>query len=626
MNELSGFKSIFRKPTYIPLRYRFIFLTAGMLVVLLGSLALILGYLQSRTIRQQLQNRGLAIAQNLASIAATDLLTYNYVALERSANRTVQSPDIIYTIFHDKEGRVAGFSGRPDLQNTFLPDEKSKKALQAVAPLTQRVFIDALNLTGIDIAVPVFPPSVKEKWGTVRVCISLMPMYRQIRQVYTAILIIGLLAIMVGTLVSIWVAQRITRPLNNLVQGTQEAARGNLDQKIDIKTSDEIEILAANFSTMMREIRSHRMRLEEQLVEIKRLQRYTDNLLNTMSDGLLAVDTTGKLSTVNPSAKALFNRMGIDIGPEISLIDAAKVYPSLDEIFDAVLKKPRDRRPQEIVLPGKSGDHVLLIGTSVLRNRSGLTQEIIFNMNDISELKQMEASVRQAERLAALGTLSAGMAHEIRNPLSSIKTFVQLLPRKVDKRGFLEKFNRTVPRELNRINDLVEDLLELARVPKYQFKAVDLAHLLYETIDFIEEELQVQSIQCDTDIASDLPLVQADADQVIKAFQNLIRNAIQAMPEGGTLTVKASSHKVENNTDQLKPGQKYQLILVFKDTGSGIPSKDLDNIFNPFFTTKIKGTGLGLAIAHKVITEHHGQIFANNCQGHGAQFTIYLPA
>ena len=193
----------------------------------------------------------------------------------------------------------------------------------------------------------------------------------------------------------------------------------------------------------------------------------------------------------------------------------------------------------------------------------------------------MEASVRQAERLAGLGTLAAGMAHEIRNPLSSIQTFVQLLPRKIDKEGFLEKFNRTVPRELKRINQLVEDLLDLARVPKYTFRSTDIQNLLMQTLETLEEELLAGNIQSHSEFSPDLPAVRVDAHQLTKAFHNLIRNAIQAMPSGGTLTVSMHSEK-----------SKY-LVVDFKDSGEGIPPEDVKNIFNPFYTTKIKGTGPG---------------------------------
>jgi signal transduction histidine kinase len=233
--------------------------------------------------------------------------------------------------------------------------------------------------------------------------------------------------------------------------------------------------------------------------------------------------------------------------------------------------------------------------------------------------------MRQAERLAALGTLAAGMAHEIRNPLSSIKTFVQLLPRKIEKPAFLEKFQRTVPRELNRINALVEDLLDLARVPKYVYQSTHLKTLLEQALDATDAQLQTGHIQCRCAIADDMPTVRADANQLVRAFHNLIRNAIQAMPQGGKLHIKASFHR--GDPSQAEPGTADgdRVSAVFEDTGPGISAAELENIFNPFFTTKDKGTGLGLAITHKVITEHGGQIEVESALGEGSRFIVHLP-
>jgi two-component system sensor histidine kinase AtoS len=295
-------KRILNKPRFIPLRYRFIFMISCMLVFLLGSLALIIGFLQSRTIRSQLEGRGLSIAQSLAATSIADLLTYNYVALERSANQAADDPDIISVIFHDKEGRVAGFSGRSDLQNTILDDEITRRALATPRPLVQEVSLKSDKSKGLDIAVPVFPHGVTDRWGTVRVRLSLVSMYQQIRQIQWIILAVGLIALAFGTLMSILAARRITQPLANLVQGTQQAAQGNLNQNIGVRTGDEVEVLAANFTTMIQEILAHREQLEQQLEEIKRLQHYTEKLLTSMGDGLLSVDMQGQVSTINPAA------------------------------------------------------------------------------------------------------------------------------------------------------------------------------------------------------------------------------------------------------------------------------------------------------------------------------------
>ena len=612
-------------PRFIPLRYRFIIMTTCMLVILLSTLALVIDFLQSRTIRRQLEERGQAIAQSLAATSISDLLTYNYIALERTANRASQNPDIVSVIFHDKEGKVAGFSDRPELQNTLLDDNISRKILSSQQPIIQTVYLKADKQPGLDIAVPVYPPGTDTRWGTVRVRLSLAPMYLQIRQIKWVLLIIGLIALVFGTVVSTWAARRITKPLDNLVHVTQEAARGNLSQKIRVRTGDEVQVLASNFDAMIREIIAHREQLEKQLQEIKQLQRYTEKLLTTMSDGLLTLDMSGKISMMNPAAGLLLN---ISADRQVKGHHASTTfikYPTLSDYLQQVLEHPGDRNPREIQLPGENNGRSILISSSILRDRKDRPLEIILNLHDISTLKKLEASMRQAERLAALGTLAAGMAHEIRNPLSSIKTFVQLLPQKIEKPGFLEKFQRTVPRELNRINALVEDLLDLARVPKYVFQSTSLKTLLEQALDAIDAQLQAGHIQCRCVIADNIPPVRADANQLVRAFHNLIRNAVQAMPQGGKLHIGASFQRGDPSQAEAGSSRIDRITAVFQDNGPGISAAELENIFNPFFTTKDKGTGLGLAITHKVITEHGGQIDVESTPGHGSRFVVHLP-
>ena len=614
------------QPRFFPLRYRLIFTTSCMLIFILGILTVILGYMQGRTIRQQLEKRGLSIAQSLAAASMADLLTYNYIALERSANQAALDPDVVCVIFHDKEGRVAGFSGRPDLQNKFLDDEISRTALSSAKPIIQEITLQTDETPGLDITLPLFPTGFEGRWGTIRVCLSLVPMLRQINQMRWIILAIGLFAIVAGILMSLWTARRITHPLGTLVKSTQEAAKGNLSRAIQIQTRDEVEVLASNFSSMIQEILEHRKQLEGQLEEIKHMQRYTDQLLTTMNDGLLSMDMEGRISTINPAAQKLFKNFDNPVDRGSSLLKSVKNFAELESYIHDILKKQHGVNPREISLHNKTKKQVLLIGSSILNDRKGNPQEVILNLHDITELKKLEISVRQAERLAELGTLAAGMAHEIRNPLSTIKAFVQLLPRRKEKPTFLEKFQRTVPRELDQINRLVEDLLELARVPKYHFEKTDIKSVLKQMIDFLEEEMQGQQIDCQCEYSSDLPPIQADVSQLAKAFNNLIRNAMQAMPQGGKLSIQALYQKEHLEDTPKLAARNGWIAVTFQDTGIGISPEDMKNIFNPFFTTKDIGTGLGLAITHKVITEHGGQIDVESHQGEGSLFRIYLPA
>ena len=253
-----------------------------------------------------------------------------------------------------------------------------------------------------------------------------------------------------------------------------------------------------------------------------------------------------------------------------------------------------------------------MVNTSFLEDGKGERMGVVVVLNDITEVKALEARMRQSDRLAALGTLSAGLAHEIRNPLSAIKTFVQLLPRKMSNLAFFDKFQTTVPRELNRINNLIESLLELARPPKLEFEMTSLSDCLSQVEDLYRDKLEAANIALEISREQSLPELWADKEHLVRALSNIVVNGLEAMPEGGSLTVSARE-------------LAGRVVLQFTDTGVGMDEATKDKIFNPFFTTKDTGTGLGLAMAHKIIQEHGGDIEVDSVIGKGTTFTLTFP-
>lgn len=615
---------------YVPLRYRFVLLTSVLLAVLLTSIIGVVSRQQSQTVREQVELRGLAIAQSLAATSLQDLVTYNYIALSQSANQASLGSDLVYVIIHDKEGRVAAWSGRPDLQGKFLEDPVAQQACASRIPLVQSILIDGTKNPVLDVAVPVHVPGSDRTWGVVRAGLSLWPMQQQIQRLQLTIAAIGLAGWCCAILAYSWLVRRITRPIASLVDATVVASQGDLGQEIRIDTNDEVAVLAENFTTMIREIFAQRQQLEQQLLEITGLQRYLDNLVGTMNDGLMTVDLEGTVITLNRAAEQLLE-LSISEPLESKKIDfVLRRKPEMLHYVRGLLSAPDSTQQRELRVGEGTDSKSIIVANSLLLDKAGQFQQVIINLHDVTNLKKLESRIRQSERLAELGTLAAGMAHEIRNPLSAIKTFVQLVPRKWEKAGFQEKFLRTVPRELERINRLIEDLLELARVPRYQYSWLDIASFLRQSIELFEEELIRQRIDYQIELDKDLPLVWADSDQLAKAINNLIQNAVQAMPNGGQLRIKGSVRSTGEVSGIAEPtdvpqATKGWLRVVLSDTGVGIPADDLKMIFHPFFTTKDAGTGLGLAITHKVISDHAGQIDVESQVGAGTQFQISLP-
>jgi len=247
------------------------------------------------------------------------------------------------------------------------------------------------------------------------------------------------------------------------------------------------------------------------------------------------------------------------------------------------------------------------------------------------ELKQSQENLINSEKLASLGTMAAGMAHEIKNPLVSLRTFTQLLPQRFDDEEFRKKFSTVVPQEIDKINKIAESLLRFGRPHKPELTQLNINEILEEVLALFDNEARKNNVRITTKLA-ELPKITADAGQLSQAFVNIILNSIQAMSSGGELTVKTDVGEViklgpsgtETEEEEAKP---VPVIFVeVSDTGVGISEDNLKKIFDPFFTTKeVGGTGMGLPITLRIIEDHHGSIRVKTQIGKGTTFLVTLP-
>jgi len=233
-------------------------------------------------------------------------------------------------------------------------------------------------------------------------------------------------------------------------------------------------------------------------------------------------------------------------------------------------------------------------------------------------LKQRQEQLIRSEKMAALGQLSAGIAHEIRNPLTSIKIFIQSLEKEIDLDENQEEDFRIIMKEIDRINENITRFLNFARPEEPLFQAINTSALMKNTVNLLAAKLKNSGIRLDISLPDDHPPVEGDPKQLAQVFLNLLLNAVEAMPQGGMLTIRSA---VKVNPDSL---QEF-LQLIIKDTGHGIPEKDRPYLFDPFFTTKAGGTGLGLSIVYSIIQKHNGRIEVESELGKGSSFILSLP-
>ncbi len=251
---------------------------------------------------------------------------------------------------------------------------------------------------------------------------------------------------------------------------------------------------------------------------------------------------------------------------------------------------------------------------STLANQATIAVE---NSRLYEDLKKSKSYIRRTDRLASLGILTAGLAHEIRNPLVAIKTFTQLLPERLDDEEFRNHFLTIASGEVDRISSLINELLEFARPSEPKLQMEDINTVLDGMILLISTETKKKNVNIRKHYAADLPPIQIDREQMKQVFLNILLNAIEATPEHGEITVKTRSF--------MKPGGDPYIQIEFTDTGRGIPAEYLEDIFNPFFTTKNKGGGLGLSISNQIVQDHKGYIDVESQLNKGSSFFVNLP-
>ncbi len=287
---------------------------------------------------------------------------------------------------------------------------------------------------------------------------------------------------------------------------------------------------------------------------------------------------------------------------------------------------------REMELKRKDGK-TIHVGFSVASRIDNHNQRVgmIISFRDISLIKQMQAEVLRMDRLASLGVLASGIAHEIRNPLAGIKTVAQTLEEDIDPNDNRREYVARIIRQVNRMDDLLKTLFSYARPKSPVPSKCRLQDIVSEVKALMQQRFEKSGIEFIENYARNLPPAYVDFQQIQQVFINLFLNAIDAMPAGGKLLVVANPkltalQRVERRRRHTSPNKRtwYSEVCVI-DTGEGIPPENLQAIFDPFFTTKPQGSGLGLSIVYRIIEEHHGDIQVESEVGKGTTFAMLLP-
>jgi two-component system nitrogen regulation sensor histidine kinase GlnL len=326
----------------------------------------------------------------------------------------------------------------------------------------------------------------------------------------------------------------------------------------------------------------------------------------------------------DPLVRRLMKRPGAIVKEELEMVshgrEAKKCAERMGQ-FQAEISLPlvsKDRLIGIVNLGHKEGkemySHEDLEVLSTLANQAAIAIE---NARLYENLKQSQSIIRRSDRLSSLGMLTAGLAHEIRNPLVAIRTLTQLLPERYQDREFRDSFQALALKEVDRICGLINDLLSFARPSAPNVSAEDINETVENIARILETEAKEKDVKIGLHLAIGLPKVFIDKEQIKQVCMNVILNAIQSVEGGGGIEI--GTHLIAKN------GSKEFVQIEVCDTGVGIPEKDLENIFDPFFTTKKNGSGLGLSISHQIVKEHGGYFVVESQLGKGTTFFINLP-
>jgi len=350
------------------------------------------------------------------------------------------------------------------------------------------------------------------------------------------------------------------------------------------------------------------------------LRAFNEDIIQNMTNGLIAIDRNKSITAFNPAAATMLGCAPHQVlnRPIQEVMAGAKI---LEEIFDETLQTGQAHRRQEVLLDQKKGAQLSIsVSTAPLAigDRDDEPAGVVGVLEDLSEIKALEAERRQLDRLAALGEMSAVVAHEIRNPVAGIAAGIEYLARHIPKGSDDFTGITMIQGEIERVNRILEDILFVARPLKLNLSDENLSELLQNVIQRCQPQIKQSQIEVSFQDEVDLPRLKVDRQRLEQVFTNLIINATQAMPHGGQLLLQTSLNCGQNEETP------QEVVITVTDTGPGIPVETHRRIFEPFFTTKIRGTGLGLPVARRIIEQHQGSINIEQ-QKKGARFVITLP-
>ena len=433
----------------------------------------------------------------------------------------------------------------------------------------------------------------------------------------TSFVLVLSLVLLLSLLAAIWVAfisiRHIVAPVKDLVKGTQAVASGNYKQQLPVMSQDDLGFLVESFNEMTHRIAKSRDETRAASIEVEHQRAYLETVLSNLTAGVISFTDAYKIRTANQAAyRILHIHVSQFVGQ--TLLDIIQGHAELTQLLEAIqrmLEQAEDIWEQRFAFLGPNGRQELLCRGTPLFSQTGERVGAIVVFDDVTDLIQ-------AQKNAAWGEVAKRLAHEIKNPLTPIQLSAERLQHKLaselsDKSAqILRRSTQTIVQQVEAMKSMVDDFAEYARLSKKEVEYINLNQLIDEVLAlYVQPELKIETV-----FNSENIIIEADPVSIRQVLHNLVKNAQEAMDGKGRIEIKLG--KVFRNNSE------YAELGIY-DNGSGLDEMQIETVFEPYVTTKVKGTGLGLAIVKKIIEEHGGVIWVDTTYNEGAGFVIQLP-